>query len=271
MITRNSYIVGDIQGCAEGLNALLKKVSFDPATDRLFAVGDLVARGEDSLATVELLMGLGDRFQAVLGNHDLHLLAATQGIRKVKKNDRMDKLLNAQKLPEIIHWLRQFPLAYQIDQDHVMVHAGLYPLWSVDKLLALSDEISLALKGDDWISMLKNMYGNSPTRWKESLKGNDRARFIINACTRMRFLKADQSLEFDAKGSPMDSPSNLIPWFQCPNQLLKNHEKVVFGHWAALNGKTRNQQFIGLDTGYVWGQTMTVLHLESGERISVSA
>lgn len=271
MTTGNTYIVGDIQGCADGLNALLDKINFDRATDRLFAVGDLVARGEDSLATVKLLMGLGDRFHAVLGNHDLHLLAVTQGIRKVKKSDRMDNLLNASDLPDIIQWLRQFPLAYQIDENHVMVHAGLYPLWSVPTLLSLSDEVSQVLKGDDWVTMLNNMYGNSPTRWKKSLKGKDRARFIINACTRMRFLMPDQSLDFDAKGSPMDSPSNLIPWYQCPNNQLQRNEKVVFGHWAALNGKTRNDQFIGLDTGYVWGQTMTALHLESGKRISVSA
>lgn len=271
MTIGNTYIVGDIQGCAGGLKALLEKVGFNSESDRLFAVGDLVARGENSLATVEMLMGLGDRFNAVLGNHDLHLLAVTQGIRKLKNSDHTESLLAAPNLPEIIDWLRQFPLAHQLDEHHIMVHAGLYPLWSTEKLLSLSDEISQALKGDSWVSMLKNMYGNSPTRWKESLKGNDRARFIINACTRMRFLKPDQSLDFEANGSPMDAPANLIPWYQCPNPMLEPHQKVVFGHWAALNGKTRNDQFIGLDTGYVWGQTMTALHLESGKRISVSA
>ncbi len=271
MTFENTYIVGDIQGCASGLKALLEHVNFNAKSDRLFAVGDLVARGEDSLETVKLLMSLGDRFHAVLGNHDLHLLAVTQGIRKVKKSDRMENLLNTSDLTAITDWLRQFPLAYQLDSNHVMVHAGLYPLWSTEKLLSLSDEISQALKGKDWVNMLKNMYGNSPTRWKESLKGDDRARFIINACTRMRFLKSDQSLEFDAKGSPMDAPANLIPWYQCPNPNLQKHQKVVFGHWAALNGKTRNEQFIGLDTGYVWGQSLTALHLESGKRISVNA
>ncbi|MCU7553107.1 symmetrical bis(5'-nucleosyl)-tetraphosphatase [Alteromonas sp. ASW11-19] len=271
MAQAKTFVIGDIQGCFGGLTALLDEVGFDARRDTLCAVGDLVARGEDSLATVELLMSLGDRFHAVLGNHDLHLLAVTQGIRKVKASDKLENLLNSPRLPDIIEWLRQFPLAKRIDPQHTMVHAGLYPAWSTDTLLALSDEISNKLLGPDWVSVLQNMYGDSPRLWKSSLSGDARARFIINACTRMRFLNEDNALEFTAKGSPLDAPANLHPWFTPPNPQLADNERVLFGHWAALNGRTQHPQFIGLDTGYVWGQSMTAYEVNSQQLISVPA
>ena len=45
----SSYAIGDIQGCYRTLQALLATVSFDPARDRLWLVGDLVGRGPASL------------------------------------------------------------------------------------------------------------------------------------------------------------------------------------------------------------------------------
>ncbi len=111
----NTYVIGDIQGCYDGLRRALDKVQFDEENDTLLAVGDLVARGEDSLSTLRFLKSLGDNFNSVLGNHDLHLLAVVNGIRKPKKSDKLDDLLSAPDLPEMIDWLRQFPLAMKID------------------------------------------------------------------------------------------------------------------------------------------------------------
>ena len=271
MSVERSFIIGDIQGCYEGLQRLLNKANFDPQRDMLYGVGDLVARGEDSLATLRFLRSLGSRFHSVLGNHDLHLLAVANGIKKPKKADKLASLLAAPDLPELIDWLRKFPLARQVGRRHTLVHAGLYPTWSTEKLLMLSEEVSKHLQSACYADLLEIMYGNSPKAWKDSLSGTHRLRFIINACTRMRYLDKTMNLEFATKNHPSQSPSWLTPWFSFNNSHLRQEETLVFGHWAALAGDTQHPQFVGLDTGYVWGSSLTMLHVEANQLISVDA
>lgn len=271
----NTYVIGDIQGCYDGLRRVLDKVEFDETNDKLFAVGDLVARGEDSLSTLRFLKSLGSQFSSVLGNHDLHLLAVVNGIRKAKKSDKLEPLLNAADLTELVDWLRQFPLAAKLDEQSIMVHAGLYPQWSIDECVSLSDEVSNILKSDDYATFLSKMYGNTPDKWSDKLEDDERLRFIVNACTRMRFVHTDGTLDFDNKSHPStvsNSPnSTLMPWFEIDNTKLTTSQRVIFGHWAALSGNTNNSQFVGLDTGYVWGQSMTLLNLDTSALISVTA
>ncbi len=264
MASGQTIIVGDIQGCYSGLRKLLDKCHFDPSCDRLLAVGDLVARGEDSLATVDYLMSLGDRFDAVLGNHDLHLLSVIEGIRPANAKDNLDNLLGSEKLAEIGRWLRTFGLALKADEHHTLVHAGLFPLWSTNQLLALSNEVSTWLSSERYPELLQNMYDNDPEQWNEQLSGFARLRFIINACTRMRFVSTDYHLDLKEKGKPGSAPAHLKPWFELENNGLKASEKVIFGHWAALNGVTDKKQVIGLDTGYVWGNKMSAYCIETG-------
>ncbi|MEW9798997.1 symmetrical bis(5'-nucleosyl)-tetraphosphatase [Alteromonas sp. CYL-A6] len=266
-----SLIIGDIQGCYKGLKQLLKKAKFNPDTDRLFAVGDLVARGEDSLSTLQYLSDLGDAFTCVLGNHDLHLLAIACGLRQPKSSDRLDALLKHAERDRLITWLRHFPLARQITPTLTMVHAGLYPGWSTQTLLRCSAEVEAQLRSDGWADMLTTMYGNEPSHWDDTLEGTDRLRFIINACTRMRFITGDNGLEFTNKNSPASAPTGLTPWFNVPNPQLNEDEAIVFGHWAALEGNTSNARFIALDTGYVWGNRMTALRIEDNARIQITA
>jgi len=271
----NTYVIGDIQGCYDGLRRVLDKVQFDEKHDKLLAVGDLVARGEDSLSTLRFLKSLGSRFCSVLGNHDLHLLAVVNGVRKPKKSDKLQPLLDAPDLSELIHWLRQFPLATKIDKNCIMVHAGLYSGWSIDECVRYSDEVSAILKSDDYGAFLCDMYGNKPDKWSDKLQGPERLRFIVNACTRMRFVHTDGTLDFDNKSHPSavshSTSSTIKPWFELTNSALLPKERVVFGHWAALSGQTNSEQFIGLDTGYVWGQSMTLLNLHTLSRTSVPA
>jgi bis(5'-nucleosyl)-tetraphosphatase (symmetrical) len=264
-----TYIVGDIQGCFDGLQALLKKVEFSPINDHLIAVGDLIGRGTQPLETLDYLYSLGENFDTVLGNHDLNLLAIYAGIRKAKLDDNLDVLLASSKLRTHINWLRGKPLALMADQDTLVTHAGLYPQWSVKKALKVSLEVSEQLMSKDWKAFLANMYGNAPLTWKKSLQGAERFRFIVNAMTRMRFIKNHDELDFSCKTSPDLASEELTPWFNVTNQKLKTNQKVVFGHWASLNGNTQLQQFCGLDTGYVWGQSMTIQRLSSGKIFSV--
>ena len=265
------YVIGDIQGCYEGLSRLLDKVKFDPACDTLYAVGDLIARGEDSLSTIRLLRSLGNQFSTVLGNHDLHFLAVSQGLKKVKANDKLDTLLACPELPDIIEWYRQWPLAMMLDDNTIMVHAGLYPDWSLSQLCALSQEISAELQSPRWCQLLENMYGNGPTHWDQGLSGTARQRFIINSTTRMRFLSADGGLNMKAKYAPKDAPGSLNPWFKVNNPQLQPEQRVIFGHWAALMGHTESSQFQALDTGYVWGNQLTLLNLDLRQTFAINA
>lgn len=264
-----TLIVGDIQGCYDGLMKLLDKCQFDDRRDRLYAVGDLVARGEDSLATLSFLKGLGTAFQSVLGNHDLHLLAVSKNIKSSNKKDRLKNLLTSDRLDEFCDWLMQFPLAMAIDKKHIMVHAGLYPGWSPEQLLRFSDEVSQALQQDPH-TFLTQMYGNGPDIWQYDLPEVERMRFIVNACTRMRFVGKDLHLNMQEKGTS-SSDNQLMPWFEHPDLHIPKKQKIVFGHWAALEGQTSSKQIIGLDTGYVWGNTLTAYRVDSKDRISVSA
>ncbi|WP_394221644.1 symmetrical bis(5'-nucleosyl)-tetraphosphatase [Alteromonas gracilis] len=271
----NTYVIGDIQGCYNGLRRILDKVKFDENSDKLLAVGDLVARGEDSLSTLRYLRSLGSNFCSVLGNHDLHLLAVVNDVRKPKKSDKLEPLLNAPDLPELVDWLRQFPLAMKIDDHSIMVHAGLYPKWSLNDCVGFSDEVSRLLKSDNYRAFLSDMYGNKPSNWSDKLQGVERLRFIVNACTRMRFVHSNGTLDFDNKSHPSavshSTSSTIKPWFELTNKALLPKERVVFGHWAALSGQTNSSKFIGLDTGYVWGQRMTLLNLHSSSTTSISA
>lgn len=266
------YVVGDIQGCYAGLNKLLDQISFNPKHDRLIAVGDLIARGEDSFRVLKLCRSFGKSFTTVLGNHDLHFLVTQANLKPTKEADRLDRLLNHKHLNRYVDWLRQFPLAYQYDPNTLIAHAGLYPTWSFAQALNYSKEIETVLQEKQFAESINALYGNRPHCWHKGLSGKDRKRFIINAFTRMRYLTTKNcGLEFKAKMSPENASSEIQPWFKKHNPHLAPQQRVIFGHWASLDGLTHSEQFIALDTGYVWGKKLTALNLTTNTFVSASA
>jgi bis(5'-nucleosyl)-tetraphosphatase (symmetrical) len=259
------YAIGDVQGCYDPFRRLLDRIRFDPAVDRLWLCGDLVNRGPKSLKTLRFVVGLGDAAVSVLGNHDLHLLALAEGaIRYTSRFDTLYKVLNAPDAGELLHWLRHRPLAwYDADIDTLLVHAGLWPEWSVKKALARSAEVEAALQGEKYRAVLGKMYGNSPRNWSGSLKGPRRLRFIINAFTRMRMLTDSMYLNFAHTGSPWRARDDLHAWFDFENAGL-GATRVVFGHWSAL-GLVVLPGLLSLDTGCVWGRQLTAARLDEPE------
>jgi len=266
-----NYVVGDIQGCYKGLRKLLKNAGFDVKTDKLWAVGDLIARGPQSLETLNFLKDLGTpHFDTVLGNHDLHLIAMAHGIVTPKPVDKLDPLIKHKSFNELIDWLCTKKLALKPAKNHFISHAGLYPMWSTKKAISLSEEVSQALMGSQRLQFLKNMYGNYPTVWDDNLAGAGRLRFVVNALTRMRFL-SDNALEFKTKCHPGLAPAELTPWYLCPNPALKEKKVLLFGHWASLMGETNSEKVIALDTGFVWGKRMTLYCIETNKFFSQQA
>lgn len=264
------YFVGDIQGCFVELQRLLAKVDFNPSRDELWAVGDLVARGPDSLATLRFFQSLGDAGKSVLGNHDLHLLALHGRLKRDKPSDNLTPLLNAPDISGLIDWLRQQPLMRELPEHKViMTHAGVPPQWSLEVLRQESLLVSQALKQSDYLdALISQMYTDTAERWEPSAIGINRLRFCINALTRMRYLYVDGHLDFDCKQPPEDCTNpQLRPWFEFTSPLRQSHT-LVFGHWAALMGKVDDPQLKALDTGCCWGEYLTLWHLEKDQKIT---
>jgi bis(5'-nucleosyl)-tetraphosphatase (symmetrical) len=262
------WVIGDLQGCCAPLAQLLEhpEIAGD-ATARYWFAGDLVNRGPDSLGALRRVKSLGDRAVAVLGNHDLHLLAVAAGIRPPGKSDTLHKVLAAPDAQDLIDWLRHRPLAHY-ERHHLLVHAGVLPCWDTARTLALAAEVEEALRGPDWRVRLEKMYGNRPVQWKDSYHGGKRMRAIINALTRMRMCDAQGHMELSHKGPPV-SDAGLIPWFDVPGRAIAADDTVVFGHWSAL-GLLLRPDAICLDTGCVWGGQLSALRLHDRRLVQVS-
>jgi bis(5'-nucleosyl)-tetraphosphatase (symmetrical) len=250
---------------------LLELLRFDPASDRLWLVGDLVNRGPRSLDVLRLVRKLGQAATTVLGNHDLHLLAAAlTPSEQLKPKDTLGAIFAATDRDELLHWLRQQPLLHHDDLlRYTMVHAGLAPDWDFPTARACASELESALRDDDASAELfAHMYGDQPDRWSEDLKGVDRLRFITNCFTRLRFCHADGRLALKNKGSPANAPAGLVPWFRAPNRRTRDL-RIVCGHWSAL-GYYEGDGILSIDTGCVWGSTLCAVRLDqSGAPVHV--
>jgi len=267
-----TYVIGDLQGCAHEAQALLDKIADDAAgAARILFVGDLINRGPESLLALRRMKALSEasegRVEALLGNHDLHLLAVAVGAQKASKSDTLDEILAAPDRDDLIAWLRQRPLAMFVDA-HLMVHAGVAPQWDAAQTMALAGEVEAMLRSEHWIEFLGQMYGNQPDRWDDDLEGIPRLRCIVNALTRMRLCLPDGTMDFAHKESESGPEgSGLVPWFDLPGRRT-NEVTVVFGHWSAL-GLVLRPNLVGLDSGCVWGGKLTAVCLDDRTLLQV--
>lgn len=257
-----TYAIGDLQGCYDPLRRLLDYISFDPAADRLWFVGDLVNRGPASLQVLRFVRALGPAATVVLGNHDLHLVMQAEGYGKANKEDTFGDVLEAADRDDLLSWLRAQPL-FHVEDGWAMVHAGLLPGWTIDQALALSDEASAALMAPGYRDFLANMWGSEPAVWRDDLAGWDRLRVVVNAMTRMRYVTATGAMEFRAPGAkapPDKGPPGCLPWFAAPGRASADHA-IVCGHWSAL-GFRDEPNLLALDTGCLWGGSLTAVCLD---------
>jgi bis(5'-nucleosyl)-tetraphosphatase (symmetrical) len=264
------YAVGDIQGCFDALQCLLADVSFLPEKDELWCAGDLVNRGPKSLETLRFIKQLGPHAKVVLGNHDLHLLAAYYTNKPLKAKDNMQAVLDAPDCAELMHWLKSQPLMLR-ENGYTMMHAGICPSWSIEQAEQLADEIHDALSGNNYLDYFHNMYGNMPNIWHDDLQGSDRLRVITNYFTRLRFCKSDGELTLSEKQAPdyYDEDFAYSPWFEYLHPSWSN-ETLLFGHWASLQGECDKDNIFALDTGCVWGGKLSMLRLGDNQLFQCS-
>lgn len=265
-----TYAIGDVQGCFDQLSQLVDSLDFDPASDRLWFVGDLVNRGPQSLEVLRYVKSLGAAAVVVLGNHDLHLLMQAEGFGRANKEDTLAAVLVAPDRDELLHWLRAQPLVH-VEGAWAMVHAGLLPEWTVARAKALSDEVSAALTAPDYRDFLSHMWGPEPTAWQDDLTGWDRLRVVVNAMTRMRYVTLAGAIELRAPGAkapPAEGPAGCVPWFAMPARASAGHF-IVCGHWSAL-GYHEQPDLLAIDTGCLWGGALTAVRLEDRRMFRLS-
>ncbi len=256
------YAIGDIQGCYEELQSLLELIQFNPQHDQLWFAGDLVNRGPKSLETLRFIKGLGDRAASVLGNHDLHLIAAAHGYPINPDDHTLDAILRAPDRNELIDWLRRQPLLHHDDTlGYTMIHAGLPPQWDLALAQQCAHEVESALRGDNVVDFIEHMYGNKPRHWSNKLSGWKRMRFTVNCLTRLRFCDDQGRLALKYKGPPGSQPPEYRPWFELPDRKSRDLN-IVFGHWSTL-GKRDDPGIFPLDTACLWGGELTALRLDT--------
>jgi bis(5'-nucleosyl)-tetraphosphatase (symmetrical) len=256
---------GDLQGCHRPLQRLLDRIG-PPASEPLWFCGDLINRGPDSLAALRFVKALGDRAVSVLGNHDLHLLATVAGLRKLRRGDTLQPILDAPDRDQLVDWLRRRPLAH-LQGDYLLVHAGVIPSWDPLRAVELAREVETVLRGPRWIDFMAVMYGNDPDRWDDSLRGNERLRAIVNILTRVRYLDKEGRLDLSSTTAPAQAPPGRRAWFDLPGRRSAG-KTVVFGHWSTL-GLLDRPDLVALDTGCVWGGCLSAMRLETRQLFQV--
>ena len=262
-----TFAIGDLQGCYRQFEQLLDLIGFDRVQDRLWLVGDIVNRGPDSLEILRFVKGLTDAVIMVLGNHDLHLLMVAEGCASLSRNDTIQDILSAPDREELLHWLRQQKLLH-VDGNYALVHAGLLPSWSIAQASELARAVEVVIRGEEFHEFCSHMYGDQPDHWNDGLSGYARLRVVINAMTRMRVCTPDGKMDFKFKGMVKDIPDGYLPWFETPHRASRE-ATIIFGHWSALGLQLRNN-LIALDTGCLWGGTLTAIRLDDRRVFQVS-
>ena len=265
----SNYVIGDVQGCLVELCDLLELLQFDRQRDTVWLVGDLVNRGPDSKGVLRFVRDLADSAKVVLGNHDLHLIATALGVRAPQPADTFEDVLNAPDRCDLIDWLRSQPLLHYDAQLKVcMVHAGIPPAWDLPTACACAAELQRALQRD---ACYAELYGSQPAQWSGALQGAERRRYISNALTRMRYVDRHGALVLKVDHLPRTQPPSLLPWFAFPERSMQS-TAIVFGHWSTLTLTYRNtaeHNVWPLDTGCVWGRSLTALRLEDRQHYTV--
>lgn len=258
-----TYAIGDVQGCFDELQDLLKKIQFNSENDTLWFAGDLINRGPQSLEVLRFIYNLGKPHQIVLGNHDLHLLAAWVHGQSISPKDTLQPILHAADGEALCHWLRHQPLLVENEKlNFIMIHAGVLPQWDIHQTRQYAREIEQILQSNDYANFLTHMYSNADNQWNNNLTGLERLRTLVNVFTRIRFCDENGVMALTEKGALGSQSHGLIPWFSCEKRKTRD-QRILFGHWAALEGKILGDHNVfSLDTGCVWGRSLRAMRLD---------
>lgn len=240
------FAVGDIHGCLEEFDELLKLCEFKKGTDRLVLVGDLMDRGPDPVGVVRRAREL--EATCLLGNHEeKHLrwrkhekkVAATPGYKNPMRRMRSPDADAHEKLSDDdFTWLAALPLTINLGQigsqvgDWIVVHAGFEPC------------LPLAEQRPDKL-------------------------------LRVRYVNADGKMV--PINNDTDQPEGTVRWAS----VWKGEHHVVYGHHATSLKKPQMDVYLdetgrqwwryGIDTGCCFGGRLTAIDLATCDYVQVAA
>lgn len=238
------------------------QLHFNPKSDTLWLTGDLVNRGPDSLGVLRYLYTIRDSLRIVLGNHDIYLLAAANGIVDSSDNSALQAVVTAPDCAELLQWLVTCPLLYR-EHNYTLVHAGIPPQWSIADAQIYADQAGQRLRHPPHCrQLLHRLYSDTSQRISESVV--DQCRTTIRSLTQIRFCNAAGSCDFTVTDSTHPNIT-MRPWFAHPHRRTRD-DIIIFGHWAALRGKCDTPHVYALDGGCVWGGALVALCLDNMEK-----
>ncbi|WP_027159891.1 symmetrical bis(5'-nucleosyl)-tetraphosphatase [Methylobacter luteus] len=226
-----TYAIGSVKGDYQSLLKLLEKIHFAPDNDCLWFAGNLINEGPESLAVLRFVKSLGKQAVAVLGDQELRLLTAAEGLDQPAAGDTLDEILKAPDRDELLKWLRRRALIHHDSKlNFTLVHAGIPADWSFSQALTFAYEVESALCQDNYTTLLENR-GQGQSRWHAKLRGWKRLNFIANAYTLMKYCDAQGKLDFNAKGPASTQAEGLMPWYRLPERMTA-HLNIVFADEA---------------------------------------
>ncbi len=252
-------MIGDIHGCLKTLKALLEAISFDPCSDHLYLVGDIVGKGPDSLGVLRWAFEQQSSVEMVLGNHDLHLIRRYLGLREAKESDNLEEVLAAPEISTLIEWLSRRPLFLATGSFQV-IHAGILPHWSPKQVGKAAAKAQKALRKAPYPTLKRAGERIQASR-------NGLAEFALKVFTSLRCCDSKGEPNFDYTGPPDSAPEGLRPWYSF-SEIESRSTTFLFGHWArhGIGGATHA---ICLDTSCVYGGMLTALRLPDQQLIQV--
>ena len=150
-----------------------------------------------------------------------------------------------------------------------LVHAGVMPQWTLSTAQKKAQQVEYILQSDDWSSFTRqHLYGNQPTEWSKNLSDMEAWRYIVNTFARMRLCGTNGELEFKHKLGMTDYPKGFKPWFKYARKD-DSFGRILFGHWSTL-GTGEINHTLCLDTGCLWGGTLSALQLENNQLTTIS-
>lgn len=266
----SKYIIGDIQGKFKGFIELLEKIQFNPNKDKLYLLGDTINRGFGDVETLRYIMDHQNSINMVLGNHEIHLLAAYYSAREIKNRDTFTDILNAPDCDKMVHFLSNQRLIIKKKKD-VFVHAGIPPIWDIKTAVKMAGMVEKELKRSDpslFLNAVYNLKRGGLGRWRNSSNQAQKLTYIMDVLTQMRLCDEHSVLNFSTK-DPEYNEDGMRPWFEHQNKGIEGYN-IYFGHWSNLGITQPKQGIYAMDTGCVYEKSLSAINKDTKEIISVS-